>query len=294
VSYILDALRKAERDRQVSRVPTLATAHGGADFLRRPHWAWAVAAGAVALSALVMFSPPWTPPRPDPARETPPLSAVAADPPAARASSDPAPPLPALAPAPEVPAAAPRLESGPAVERPPGAPVPARPRVSPPAKSARAAGPDDDLRPARAPKEVPPAPEPRPAAEAAAPPTRPAVVDRAPVAEVRPGAEPVVPPAAASAPAPAAGLPPAAGAARAAQPAPATPLPRLALDVLVYSEIPAERLVFINGRKYVEGQTVDGETVVEQITPDGVVLDHQGRRIMLRPKLNPYARPGSP
>jgi general secretion pathway protein B len=98
----------------------------------------------------------------------------------------------------------------------------------------------------------------------------------------------------ASVPAPAAALPPAAGAARAAQPAPATPLPRLALDVLVYSEIPAERLVFINGRKYVEGQTVDGETVVEQITPDGVVLDHQGRRIMLRPKLNPYARPGSP
>jgi general secretion pathway protein B len=293
VSYILDALRKAERDRQVSRVPTLATAHGGADFLRRPHWAWAVAAGAVALSALVMFSPPWAPPRPDPARETPPSPAVAADPPAARASVDPAPPLPALAPAPEVPAAAPRLESGPVVERPPGAPVPARPRVSPPAKSARAAGPDDDLRPARAPKEVPPAPEPRPAAEAAAPPTRPAVVDRAPVAEVRPGAEPVVPPAAASAPAPAAGLPPAAGAARAAQPAP-QPLPRLSLDVLVYSEVPAERLVFINGRKYVEGQTVDGETVVEQITPDGVVLDHQGRRIMLRPKLNPYARPGSP
>ena len=35
MSYILDALRKAERDRQVSRVPTLATAHGGAELLRR-------------------------------------------------------------------------------------------------------------------------------------------------------------------------------------------------------------------------------------------------------------------
>ena len=53
VSYILDALRKAERDRQVSRVPTLATAHGGADLFRRPHWAWAVAAGAVALGGVV-------------------------------------------------------------------------------------------------------------------------------------------------------------------------------------------------------------------------------------------------
>jgi hypothetical protein len=68
----------------------------------------------------------------------------------------------------------------------------------------------------------------------------------------------------------------------------------LSLDVLVYSEVPAERMVFINGRKYVEGQTVTGDTVLEQITPDGAVLLQQGRQIVLRPKLNPYARPGSP
>jgi hypothetical protein len=66
------------------------------------------------------------------------------------------------------------------------------------------------------------------------------------------------------------------------------------LDVLVYSEAPAERLVFINGRKYVEGQAVDGETVVEQITPSGAVLLRANRRIVLSPKLNPYVRPGSP
>ena len=77
-------------------------------------------------------------------------------------------------------------------------------------------------------------------------------------------------------------------------PHPAQTLPRLTLDVLVYSDVPAERLVFINGRKYVEGQTLDGDAVVEQITPDGAVLQHQGKRIVLRPKLNPYARPGSP
>jgi type II secretory pathway component PulC len=87
---------------------------------------------------------------------------------------------------------------------------------------------------------------------------------------------------------------PDAGTSRAAQPASPQTLPRLTLDVLVYSEVPAERLVFINGRKYVEGQTLDGDAVLEQITPDGAVLQHQGRRIVLRPKLNPYARPGSP
>jgi general secretion pathway protein B len=71
-------------------------------------------------------------------------------------------------------------------------------------------------------------------------------------------------------------------------------LPRLALDVLVYSEVPAERLVFINGRKYVEGQIVDEGAVIEQITPDGAILRHEGKQIMLRPKLNPYTRPTSP
>jgi uncharacterized protein YlzI (FlbEa/FlbD family) len=64
--------------------------------------------------------------------------------------------------------------------------------------------------------------------------------------------------------------------------------------VLVYSEVPAERLVFINGRKYVEGQSVSEDAVVEQITPEGAILVQAGRRIVLRPKLNPYVRPGSP
>jgi hypothetical protein len=65
--------------------------------------------------------------------------------------------------------------------------------------------------------------------------------------------------------------------------------------VLVYSEVPAERLVFINGRKYLEGQALDASTVVEQITPGGAVLRRGGQRIVLSPKLNPYARPpGSP
>ena len=76
----------------------------------------------------------------------------------------------------------------------------------------------------------------------------------------------------------------------------AAPVPaRLTLDVLVYSDVPAERLVFINGKKYVEGQTVADDTVLEQITPDGAVLRHEGQRVVLRPKLNPYVpRPGSP
>jgi hypothetical protein len=115
-------------------------------------------------------------------------------------------------------------------------------------------------------------PEPRPTA-------RPAAVDRPPTAEPRPGADPAARPATAPTPAPSAAGP---------------ALSPLTLDVLVYSDVPAERLVFINGRKYVEGQAVDGDTVIEQITPEGAVLRHQGKPLVLRPKLNPYARPGSP
>ena len=56
----------------------------------------------------------------------------------------------------------------------------------------------------------------------------------------------------------------------------------LKLEVLYYSEIPSERIVFINGRKYVEGQTVDGKAMVEQIARDGAVLTYQGQRFLLR------------
>jgi hypothetical protein len=100
---------------------------------------------------------------------------------------------------------------------------------------------------------------------------------------------PAAPPTAALVPPPEAG-----GAGRVTPPGSNVTLARLALDVLVYSDVPAERLVFINGRKYVEGQAVSDDAVVEQITPDGAILRHAGQRIVLRPKLNPYARPGSP
>jgi general secretion pathway protein B len=283
VSYILDALRKAERDRQVSRVPTLATAHGGTELLRRPHWAWAVAAGALALSAVVISSLLWAPTRPDPLPEGAVSPAAVADPAASRAGGDLGVPPPAPERAPERGETVPALAPGPGIERPPGG-------RAPPAKIPQAARAAADLRRAPGGTGSPEAPATGRAAATEVRPAPPAVVDREPIAAPRPAGDPVAQPAVALAPA----LPPDGGAGRAAQPPPAQTLARLTLDVLVYSDIPAERLVFINGRKYVEGQAVDGETVVEQITPEGALLRHQGKPIMLRPKLNPYARPGSP
>ena len=67
VSYILDALRKAERERQAARVPTLHTTHESAEAVRPRPWPWAVA-GAFALSAVVLYVV-WGPGRPGPVPE---------------------------------------------------------------------------------------------------------------------------------------------------------------------------------------------------------------------------------
>ena len=56
----------------------------------------------------------------------------------------------------------------------------------------------------------------------------------------------------------------------------------MSLQFLVYSDVPAERLVFINNQKYVEGQSIDGTVVVEAITLDAVILSQQGKRFLLR------------
>jgi general secretion pathway protein B len=55
----------------------------------------------------------------------------------------------------------------------------------------------------------------------------------------------------------------------------------LHLDIHVYSDDPAERFVFINMTKHREQSTLDEGPVVKEITPDGVVLEHQGTTFLL-------------
>jgi hypothetical protein len=58
---------------------------------------------------------------------------------------------------------------------------------------------------------------------------------------------------------------------------------RFKLEVLSYSDVPAQRLVFINGRRYREGDIIDGAGVkVEQIREDSVLLNEDGQRFTLR------------
>lgn len=58
-------------------------------------------------------------------------------------------------------------------------------------------------------------------------------------------------------------------------------LPPLHPDVHVYAADPAQRFVFINGRKYVEGSELREGPTVRRIRRDGVELDYRGRRFLL-------------
>jgi general secretion pathway protein B len=60
-----------------------------------------------------------------------------------------------------------------------------------------------------------------------------------------------------------------------------TPLPELHLDMHVHSNNAAERFVFVNMRKYVEGQSLSEGLKVERITGDGVILNQRGLRFLL-------------
>ena len=58
-------------------------------------------------------------------------------------------------------------------------------------------------------------------------------------------------------------------------------LPELHLDVHVFATRPAERFVFINMRKYHEGATLQEGPTIERIRRDGVILDYHGVRFLL-------------
>jgi general secretion pathway protein B len=57
---------------------------------------------------------------------------------------------------------------------------------------------------------------------------------------------------------------------------------RMSLQVLTWAPDPRDRFVFLNGRRYGEGQLVDDKFLVERINEDGVVLSYRGERVTLK------------
>lgn len=58
-------------------------------------------------------------------------------------------------------------------------------------------------------------------------------------------------------------------------------LAELSVDLHIYSDDPARRAVFINGRRYAEGMALVEGPVVEQINRDGAVINYRGQRFLL-------------
>ncbi len=63
---------------------------------------------------------------------------------------------------------------------------------------------------------------------------------------------------------------------------PGANIPPLQLDLHVYSEKPDQRFVFLNMVKLHEGEALPQGVRVDAITPDGVILSYRGTRFMLQ------------
>jgi general secretion pathway protein B len=245
MSFILDALKKSESDRQRQSGPALFEVKVAPPRSGLPFWALALTALLVVnigIIAWLLLRHPAAHPAASQGDEpraavTPPAVPTPAPAPVAAAA-------PAAAPATASPAPAPlaAATSGPA---PAGAAAPlpgASAAAAPPAPAAGAtadAPNPDDYAPAT---ETPPA---------------------GPFApHVRRGTESGVP---------------------LYQDQAATPgvnLPQLRLDLHVYAVHPQDRFVMINMHKLREGETVEGARV-ESITPEGAILSYNGSRFML-------------
>jgi general secretion pathway protein B len=275
MSFILDALRKSEHQRQRTTGPGLAEVPVARARTKSNVWATAAVAllvvNLVAVGVLLLRRAGQEAPAP------------------AAATAAPADEAPATVAAPLTTPANPTLDAPPRVA-PPSTPLPTSLPTSPPASTPPRPAVRNE--PGRNPLaaevgQAVPGVEPTLAAGAASVPAGPAVVSRQAAAPKRgtvtyatvPEASdpPYTPPVQAAAPPAArapAGLP-------SADEMVARGVPELHLDLHVYANVPQQRFIFVNSRKYREGDTLQEGPVVEQITQDGAVLSFRGSRFRL-------------
>ena len=267
MSFILDALRKSEHERQRQTGPALAEVPVAAPQPRSNFWATGAIAlllvNLVVVGVLLIRK----------AAREPEATVTTAMPSPAQAA-----PV-ATAPAPAQVTMTQTVPSG-AVAAPPPMLQPAR-SAAPPAYGARNSL-EDEM------SEGPPMLDPQMAADAAAPPAGPPAVTRAPSGRGSVVYESL--PASAAVGAQQYSAPPQQRTASqsggpklptADEVTAAGGVPALNLDLHVYSTKPAERMMFVNSHKYREGDTLQEGPVVQQITPDGAILELRGRKFLL-------------
>jgi general secretion pathway protein B len=262
MSFILDALRKSEHERQRQTGPALVEVAVASPRPLTNRWATAAIAllvvNLVAIGVLLLMK----------AKDEP--AAAVADAPAAGTTATPA----AAASAPIMAATAPAAQAS-VTQALPEAPVAIPPPMLRPAEAPQAVGTRNSLEQEMS--AYSPAMEYEAAAAAAAAPPGPPAVTPARRGSV---VYESLPEAGAAATYPSAStatsnLP------RADEMTANGAVPELRLELHVWSTKPQERFVFINGRRYREGDaTAAGPTVVE-ITGDGVIMNLNGNRFLL-------------
>ena len=249
MSYILDALKKAEQARSAGKAPDLFTLQASDPVARKPLWPWLLA-GLIALNGaalyywLVLRSPDTVQPSvvaPLPVA-TPPVSVARA----------PAPPS-----VPRTPAIMPVEETQPPTVLPPVTAPPKPARVA--EKPAPAANPDADKPPPAAASQ----PKPETTAPAAPPPMDATAAPRAPAKP-----EPTPAPAPEQRVMPLAELPPNIQ----------QELPKMSIAMHMYSGKPANRMASINDRTLREGDELSAGLKLVEITPDGMIFTYKGYR----------------
>jgi general secretion pathway protein B len=266
MSYILEALRKSERERHTGQAPSLPGVVAGATPQRpfRPILPWLVLLLALNGAVLGYF---WTR-HIDPAPAG--AEAVAPAPPAAAQADaiQPAPPEVAPSrvaeisraaqtpPAPVEPAA-PRTRL--AAAPPPGTRTSPRPKREPLVATKSGARPAAETPPSVAAK---PMPEPPAVPPAAVP--RPPKIPDPPAEETRPAAGEDLP-------------------FLEALPADLQQLlPPLKINLFAYSSVPAERFAIIDMKRYNPGDRITGGAALVDIRPDALVLELNGRKFLVR------------
>lgn len=258
MSFILDALRRAERERNLGRAPRLEDVALAGPSMRRPprpaRWLLLALAALLAISLLLFLAL-----RPRPAAVAP--AATPAVQPALSAPHEPPAPAPVANPLDNAPPAVAGDQALMTLDdlADHGAVPPAQPEVpgefaeaeplpvpGPPAELAEAEPPlAEPERPAEAQSDIPVEPE---AVEAS--------VSRLQLSQPAPPRLQDMPPAYRA------------------------DFPALSLDVHVWDEDPARRFVLVAGRRYREGETLAQGPRLVEIAPDGVILEYQGSRVL--------------
>ncbi|HRC71877.1 MAG TPA: general secretion pathway protein GspB [Candidatus Competibacter sp.] len=255
MSYILDALRKAEHERHLGRPPSLTASPAPVQPTGQRLWLWlAVGLGLGFNAALLAYFLT----RPQPATE-----------PATPATTAPKPTQQTLS-EPGTPAGVPKPTTEPIGSAPP-ATAPTQPNSGPPASTppktpATVESPPTTAQPA-APRKNPAAASP---SEAARPPSAAPVRERRQLSAPKPAPGPTV--TIGPEPPPLLETLPAEG---------RRGLPDLNLDIHVYSPDRDKRFVVVNGRRYREGDPIEKGAVLESVTPNGAVLRQGGQRFRL-------------